>query len=734
MFGKCFRVSLALCFLPVLEAGAQSTSTSPSKELTIEAIFGGELSAPAPSQARWMPDGRVSFFLPAGSGGGGREFRVFDPATGSQTVLVSSDALRDMAPAAGEASKEEREITRRTRFGVPDYQWAPDGKSVLFTSSGHILLYDLSTGTAKGLALSKSGVVDPKFSPDGSQVAFVYQHDVWTVPVAGGGEKQLTFGGRDLIFHGDLDWVYPEELGVRTGYHWSPDSRIIAFLELDETLVPIYPITEELARQATFDLQRYPKPGDPNPRVRVGFVDVASGRTAWIDRAAEYIPRIDWVDGKTVCVQLLNRGQDRLELVLADPATGSSRSMLTETDPHWVNVTNDLRFLAGGKKFLWTSERTGFRHIYLATDGGGEATLRPLTEGEWQVSSIEGVDEAKGLVYFAANRDNPVGQDLYRVKLDGSGLERLTRESGTHAIDMSPKATAYLDSYSSMTDPGRTTFHNLGTRKDVLFHEEPRLADYALVKPERQLLDAPDGAKVGLLLMKPAHLEPGKKYPLVAYLYGMPGFPTIRDSWGGSRYLFHQFLVQQGFVVAQIDDRTSSVWGHKFAALGDHNIGPVAVKDHEVAVEYLTSLPYVDSEHTGVWGWSGGGFTTTYHMTHTKLFKFGVAGAPVTDWHLYDSIYTERYMGTPAEDPEAYERTSSIEGAKNYGGRLLLIFATHDDNVHPQNSIQLIQALIDNRQQFDVMIYPDQTHGIRGQNELVHLWTMVYEHLERNLK
>lgn len=724
MFAKLLvRFLLVFCFLPVLEVRAQP------KKLTIEAIYGGELSAPSPSQVRWMPDGRVSFFL---STEGGREFRVFDPATGAQEVLVSADALRDIAPSPTQASKEEREITRRTRFGVPGYHWAPDGKSILFTSSGRIVLYDPSTRTTGQLAPSKSGVLDPKFSPDGSRIAFVYQHDVWMVPVGGGEEKQLTFGGRELILHGDLDWVYPEELGIRSGYYWSPDSRHIAFLELDETLVPTYPITEELARQATVDLQRYPKPGDPNPRVRVGFVDVESGATAWIDRAAEYIPRIHWVDSQTVSVQLLNRGQDRLELVLADPASGRSRSVLTETDPHWVNVTNDLTFLDGGRKFLWTSERTGFRHIYLWEGEGAE--LRPLTQAQWQVSGIAGVDDKKGLVYFTANRDNPVGEDLYRVNLDGSALERLTKEEGTHDIDMSPKATAYLDSFSSMTDPGRTTFHDLATGEEKPFHEEPKLGDYSLVKPERQLLDAPDGAKVGLLLMKPESLEPGKKYPLVAYIYGMPGFPTIRDAWGGNRYLFHQFLVQQGFIVAQIDDRTSSIWGHKYAALGDHNIGPVAVKDHEVAVEYLTSLPYVDAEHTGVWGWSGGGFTTTFHMTHTRLFKYGVAGAPVTDWHLYDSIYTERYMGTPAEDPDAYERTSSIEGAKNYGGRLLLIFGTHDDNVHPQNSIELIHALIENRQQFDLMIYPNKTHGIRGNNELIHLWTMVYDHLERNLK
>ncbi|HXV64731.1 MAG TPA: prolyl oligopeptidase family serine peptidase, partial [Vicinamibacteria bacterium] len=225
-----------------------------------------------------------------------------------------------------------------------------------------------------------------------------------------------------------------------------------------------------------------------------------------------------------------------------------------------------------------------------------------------------------------------------------------------------------------------------------------------------------------------------KKYPLVVYIYGMPGVPTIRDSWAGSRYLFHQFLVQEGYVVAQIDDRTSAIWGHKYAVLGDHNIGPLAVADHEAAVEYLTSLPYVDARNTAVWGWSGGGFTTTFHMTHTKLFKIGVAGAPVTDWHLYDSIYTERYMGTPWEDPEAYRRTSSVEAVANFEGRMLLIHGTHDDNVHPQNSIQLIDGLIKNRKQFDQFFYPNKTHGIRGTDEVIHLWTMVFEYMERHLK
>ncbi len=719
---KTSRMALSFMLLAI-GAGASAQT----KSLSIETIFGGELSAPSPSQIRWMPDGRLSFFFP--SSGEGRDLVIFDPATGERRTLVGTEVLREAAPSPSEAGVDEREHTRRTRFGVPDYHWSPDGTRLLFTSTGRILIHEIASQKTTRLAPEKRGVLDPQFSPDGKQVAFVHQHDLWVVPLQGGEEKQLTFGGTGLILHGELDWVYPEELGVRSGYHWSPDSRHLAFLELDETLVPTYPIVEEVSRQATVDLQRYPKPGDPNPRVRVGFVSVESGRTAWIDRAAEYVPRVHWVDERTVAVQLLNRGQDELELVLVDPANGRSHSAAIERDSYWLNVNDDLTFLSGGERFLWTSERTGFRHIHLFEKGSSRA----LTEGDWEVAEIEGVDAGRGMVYFTANRDNPLGADLYRVKLDGSSLERLTDGRGTHEVDMNPKATLYLDDFSTMSDPGRTVLRSVDSGKEFPFHQEKPVSEYGLAAPEYRLLDTPDGAKVGLLLLKPK-LDPGKKYPLVAYVYGMPGFATIHDSWGGNRYLFHQFLVQKGFVVAQIDDRTSAIRGHKYAALGDHNIGPVAVKDHEVAVEYLTSLPYIDSEHTAVWGWSGGGFTTTFHMTHTRLFHFGIAGAPVTDWHLYDSIYTERYMGIPQDDPEAYERTSSLEGVENYSGRLLLIHGTHDDNVHPQNTTKLIDALIKKRKQFDVMIYPNETHGIRGTDELIHLWTMVYEYMDRNLR
>ena len=522
---------------------------------------------------------------------------------------------------------------------------------------------------------------------------------------------------------------------------------------MDESSVPTYPITEQVSNQATVDLQRYPKAGDPNPKVRVGIVNIETGRTAWIDRAAEYIPRLQWAGAEDLSVQLLNRGQNELELIFVDPDTGKSSTVFAERDKHWINVTNDLTFLSNGREFLWTSERTGLRHIYLYDRSGklvrqltGLATgsvpiqvngepVEARIQPEWQVGSIAGVDEENGWVYYTANAINSIGSDLFRVKLGDPGkVELLGRERGTHRINMNLAATAYVDSSSAMTRLPRSRVNHLPSGRGTELSAARSLEEFDLVTPETRMLETKDGARVSLRLLKPARLEKNKKYPVVVYAYGMPGFPTIRDSWGGRRYLWHQFLVQQGYVVAQIDDSTSAVWGHKYATRGYHNIGPVAAEDHKVAIEYLKSLPFVDGERMGLWGWSGGGFTTTFHMTHTDLFKVGVAGAPVTDWRLYDSIYTERYMGRPQDDPEAYERTSAVKAAANMTGRMLLIYGTHDDNVHPQNTIQLMNGLIKARKKFDVMFYPNKTHGITGRDETIHLYTMIFDYLERHLK
>lgn len=721
---------------------AADESTEPdqamtSKALSIEEIFADHKDTPAPSQVRWTTDGRLSYFLKAEGEDKGRDLWLMDSADGSKKILMSAGQLAKMAPSPEQATTNERERTRRSRFQVGAYTWSPDGKKILFSSSGSLLLHDLGTGETQPLAPRLEGVMDPKFSPDGQWIGFVYEHDIWIVSTSGGAPIQVTFGGHDLLLHGDIDWVYAEEFGVRSGFFFSPDSRHIAYMEMDQSLVPTYPIVDEVAWQATVDLQRYPKVGDTNPRVRIGVVNLEKAvegpaRTIWIDRAAEYMPRFQWADGGHVAVQLLDRHQENLELVSMAADTGRTRVLMTEKDPYWINITNDLTFLDNGD-FLWTSHRSGLRHVYLY---GGDGTLKKaLTEGEFNVVGIEGVDRENGWVYFLSNEHNLLGRDLYRVRLDGTQKERVTEIDGYRRIDMNEESTAFLDSVSSLKEPGRRAIHHIASGKRIPMSESrDEREDYDLVEAEMKVLETKDGATVRMLLMKPETIEPGARLPVVVFAYGMAGFPVIRDAWlGGSRNLFHQFLVQQGYVVAYIDDRSSSIPGHKYAATADHNIGPVAAEDHGFAVEFLKTLPYVDPDRFGIWGWSGGGFTAAFHLTHTDLFKVGVAGAPPTDWRLYDSIYTERYMGLLDENPEAYDRTSPIFGAENLQGKLLLIHGTHDDNVHPQNTTKLAAALLEAGKQFDVMWYPNKTHGISGKTHRIHMYTLIFNYFEQHL-
>jgi dipeptidyl-peptidase 4 len=699
--------------------------------LTLEKIFGGYLQAPSPSELRWSPDGRrLAFFSSAGDGD--KSLWFLDAVTGEKMKIISSKQIEEMTSSATQTTASERERMRRIRYDIASFLWSPDSKKILFVSSGRLYLFDIAEHKSQLLVPAKTNVQDPKFSPDGACISFIYEHDIWLAPISSGKEKRLTSGGSEFLLHGDLDWVYQEEFDLRTGYHWSPDSRHIAFLELDEKMVPVYPIVDQLSPQATVDWQRYPKAGDLNPKARVGIINVKSGKAVWLDHRMEYIPRINWADNRGVAIQLLNRSQNELEIIEVNPENGGSHTIFKERDRYWLDITDDLIFMSGGREFLWTSSRSGFRHIYIYSRSG--ELLKQLTSGEWVVREITGIDENNGWIYFTSNKAETLGRQLFRIKPDGSGVERVTKEPGVHEIQMNALATAFVDSFSSLTQVPLINIQDVASgQKTELFHERS-LEKFGLVVPEMKTLKTSDGATIRILIYRPDHIQPGKKLPALVYVYGMPDAPTITDAWHGVRGLFHQFLVQQGYLVVQIDDRSSAEPGHINAVAAYHNFGSTAARDHETAVQYLKSLSYVDADNMAIWGWSGGGYTAAYHLTHTNLFKIGVAGAPVTDWLLYDSIYTERYMGSPTQDREAYDRASAVSAASDCNGRLLIIHGTLDDNVHPQNTYQLIHALIESQKQFDLMIYPGKTHGITGATENIQLYTMIYKFLERYLK
>ncbi len=707
-----------------------------AQELTLEEIFSADgLAGPGPEQFQWSPDGSSLTYILEDAVNGERNLWVADGQGGRPRVLVSHRQLAALAPALNDATQDERERERRRRYAVASYLWSPDSKSLLFTSAGSLFLYELESGRARELTPGLDGVRHPKFSPDGKFVSFVYEHDLWLADLADRRLRRLTTGGSPDVLHGDLDWVYPEEFGVRDGHLWSPDSRRIAFLETDQSRVPRYPLTTLTTAEASVDFERYPKAGDPNPKVRLGVLDIGDAHSgvSWFDPGSEYLPRFSWTPDNRLIVQSLDRGQKNLRVEAIDTSTSKRKVLLTETDRNWINIHDDLRFLGGGDEFLWSSERSGLRHLYLYQSDG--TLLRQLTEGDWEVSAIAGVDQEAGVVYFMANRDNAIGSDLYAVRLTGGEVRRVTSGLGVHRVAMNPGATAYVDARSTLPAPETVVIGSPGGDPERVIHDPNPVDRSEWAEPELSVIETEDGAQIRTLLLKPPRLARGKKYPLVIYVYGGPHVPTIRDAWDArGRYQFHQRLVQQGFIVAYVDDRASSRLGHKYEVAAAKNYGPTALADQLIAVERFKRLPFVDPERIGIWGWSGGGFATCFALTHSDAFRAGIAVAPVTDWRFYDSIYTERYMGLPAEEPLAYRRTSALEAADQLHGRLMLMHGTSDDNVHPQNTIALIDALIDAGKPYDLQLYPGQTHGISGAKDRLHAFRTMEQFWIRELR
>lgn len=722
------RCGCLLLVLVCLAVGAAA------QELTLEQIFSGDgLAGPQPEQLQWSPDGASLTYILEGAGE--RNLWVAEAQGGRPRVLVSHAQLAALAPALNEATQDERERERRRRYAVASYLWAPDSASLLFTSGGSLFLYELESGEARELTPGLDGIRHPRFSPDGKFVSFVYEHDLWLADLADRRLRRLTTGGSADLLHGDLDWVYPEEFGVRDGYLWSPDSRRIAFLETDQSGVPRYPLTTLTTARASVDLQRYPQAGDPNPRVRVGVIEIGDPRSAvsWFDSGDEYLPRFSWTPGNRLIVQSLDRSQKNLRVESIDTLTGERTALLSESDAHWINIHDDFRFLEGGGEFIWSSERSGLRHLYLHRSDG--TLLRQLTQGNWEAAALAGIDQEAGVVYFTANRDNPIGADLYAVRLTGGEVRRVTSGLGVHRVTMNPGATAYADARSTLRSPETLVIGSPGGDPERVIHEPDAVDRSGWAEPELSVIETGDGAEIRTLLLRPPRLERGKKYPLVIYVYGGPHAPTIRDAWDTrGRYQFHQRLVQQGFVVAYVDDRASSRLGHKYETAAAKNYGPAALADQLIAVERFKLLPFVDPERIGIWGWSGGGFATCFAMTHSDVFRAGIAVAPVTDWRFYDSIYTERYMGLPAEEPEAYLRTSALEHADRLQGRLMLMHGTSDDNVHPQNTIAMIDALIEAGKPYDLQLYPGQTHGISSPQDRLHAFRSMEQFWIRELR
>ncbi len=716
------RILFALALLPC--AFAQK------KPVTIEAAaspMGGGGRGDRAGAPVWAPDGSRFAYTED------KKLMLYDAASGARSELVSLEPLDKMS--VKPPAREQFEFVNR---GVSEdrIQWSGDSKSLLVIDSGDIFHYSIANKKWTQLTATSEPERDPRLSPDGKRVAFVRGNDIYSMEVATKRTVKLTRDGSATLWNGRPDWVYPEELGLGRAYWWSPDSSKLAYLQFDVSREHIQPQMDLIPARAVAEPERYPKAGTNNADVRLGVVNAEGGETHWLDVGETrdmLLARVMWLpDSERLAVQRLNRVQDHLWLILIHAATGNSRILLEETDPYWVNIHDALRFLPASNKFLWASERTGYRHLYLYSMEG--KLEKQLTSGEWEVTSLAGINEANRTAYFLSTEVSPLERQLYSVSFDGGERRKLTAAKGTHMVSMSPSAAFYQDSYSSSTQPPRRVICDASGKELGVFRDaDARAKDaFDLLPAEIVKVPAEDGTTLYGRVIKPANFDPAKKYPAIVMVYGGPHSQTITDVWGGAS--FNQALAARGFVIWQLDNRGSAGRGHRWESKLYRRLGMQELEDQLKGLDYLIAQGYVDPARVGIHGWSYGGFMTLYSMLNApRRFKAGIAGAPVVDWANYDTIYTERYLGTPQINNDGYKKSSPVNFAANLEGKLMLVHNFEDDNVLFQNTMQMNDALQKANKSFELMLFPQKSHGVTGPPRRYMLQRMA-EFFEANLK
>ncbi|HEX3157067.1 MAG TPA: S9 family peptidase [Gemmatimonadaceae bacterium] len=757
---------LAPRHLAVLAAAAVSVASplqaqTPDR-LTIDRIFasGDFRSDPLPAVV-WMNDGRSYLDLRPDPAGGTDLVRV-DLVNGTERVLADAAQLVD---ASGK------------RIAVEDVALSADeSKALLFSNSvrvwrsntrGLYHVLDLKTSKVTPIARAQAAspadtteqptlastpsyvlerIKDPtlqmfaKFSPDGRRVAFVRGNNLWVTDLATGTETALTTDGSPNIINGTTDWVYEEELGIRDAFRWSPDSRRLAYWRFDQSAVPAFPMVDEMPLYPTVETLRYPKAGEPNSRVQLGVVDAAGGTTRWMDVGGDtgsYVARVEWLGADSITVQRLPRKQNRMDLLMLSAESGKGRVVTTDTDSAYVDVM-EPRWIGGGKQFVMLSDRSGWRQAWLFGRDG--KAVRQLTRDGVDVLDIVAVDEARGDLYVQAAAPSPTQRQLFRVKLDGSGAPRqVTRAPGSHNVSVGPGARFAVDVHTTASQPATVTLYELPamTQRRVLVSNERlrrTLGALTVRAPEFFKLPMPDGTQLDAYRIVPANFDASKRYPVLMYVYGGPASPTVNDSWGGARYLWHQLLAQEGYVVVSVDNRGAAWRGRDFRKVTQYQLGKYEARDQIDAAKWLATQPWVDGGRIGIWGWSYGGYMTSLSTAlGGDVFRAGIAVAPVTNWRLYDTIYTERFLWLPSENAAGYDQGSPQSHVAGLTARFLIVHGTGDDNVHPQNTMQYAEKLTEANKPFYMLMYPNRTHSISGGNAQAHLFGMLTKFVKDNL-
>ncbi|MFC1502286.1 S9 family peptidase [bacterium] len=692
---------------------------------------------------RWMED-NTALIYDRGKPSDERFFERYNPSTGKRKPLVD----HKKAEKNFKALFPEDEAPR---FSPIPRAINESGRYAFYLIQGDIFVLDLKKAAVIRITETEEREKSVKFSPNGERLAFVRENDLYAYDIVQSKEYRLTFDGSETILNGTLSWVYWEEVFGRQdiGYWWSGDSKCIAFFRTDESEVSIQHYVDIDPWTPTVTTQRYPKVGEKNPEVRLGLVEMATNKTTWVNlngNTYEYILRVDWMPGhKRVCVRTMNRLQTEVDLFFVDRSSGEGKFIMKETDEGWINLTDDLYFLKDGKHFIMASERSGYEHLYRFTMDG--KLVNQITNGEWAIRSsgggpfwvrkaVTGIDEKRGWIYFTALEKSSLEKHLYRIRIDGTKMKRLTKGDGTHAITMSPNTRYYFDRYSNIsTPPSLILYTASGSKKLTLKESEPAgFKKFDVQYAELFHIPARDGFMMPASITKPKDFDPNKKYPVIVYVYGGPSAPQVSNSFQYGA-IWENVLLNEGYICMKVDHRVSTAISKKLENLVHRHAHAEVERDDLVdAMQFMKKKPFIDPDRFGIWGWSGGGTHTILLMTRSKEFKAGIAGAGVTDYRFYDTKWGETMMKTPDVNPEGFEETSLLKFAKDLHGKLMLVHGTHDDNVHIQNTWRFINELIKANKLFELMVYPMRKHGVGDRAGRTHLNHVMLDFWERNLK
>jgi len=721
-------------------------SQSLMADVTLDRLFGSDFRGDFLGATRWL-DGGSGYTTLENADGGGREIIQYGTNSGDRMVLVSASAL---TPAGAEEP-----------LSVQSYEWSSDGSRLLiFTNTrrvwrnntrGDYWVLDRNTGalTQLGDDAPEASLMFAKFDPVGNRVAYRQEFDIYVEDLRSGDIVRLTHDGSRTTINGTTDWVYEEEFSLRDGFIWSPDGETLALWQLDAEGVREYLMINDTDSLYSHTIPvQYPKAGGTNSAARIGLVPAIGGDITWVefpgDARQHYIPRMAWAgNSDAVIIQRMNRLQNQNQVVLADAATGALTSVFTERDEAWLDVVDDWKWLDDGKRFLWVSERDGWRHVYSVPRDGSTSTA--VTFGDYDVISVQLVDERGGWLYFMASPDNATQSYLYRTRLDGrSPAERVTPagQPGSHNYNISPNGRWALHSWSRFGIPPTTELIQLRGHqptRSMVDNTKLKQTVAALNRGESEFFTVNgDGVEMDGWMMRPPNFEDGRRYPVLMYGYTHPAGQTARDSWGGFTYLWHLMLTQQGYIVATVDNRgTPAPKGRQFRKAVYGQIGQIGSADQAGAVrQLLAERSYIDPSRIGAWGWSGGGtYTLNAMFRYPDLYSTGIAVAPLTHDKFYDTIYQERYMGLPDDNAEGYEQSAPLTFANQLEGNLLVVHGSGDDNVHYQNTEALVNELVKNNKQFDLMVYPNRSHGIfEGPGTRRHLYELLTSYLNEHLE